>query len=105
MSRRVLFSISTPLGYQVSLDRNRWREIVHFKHPALKGHENVLRACLRNPEVVRASAKDPDVHLYYNTADRGYICVVVAPGETGERFVVPAYFTREIKKGDALWTR
>ena len=105
MSRRVLFSISTPLGYQVSLDRNRWREIVRFKHPALKGHENVLRECLRNPEVVRASAKDPDVHLYYNTADRGYICVVVAPGETGERFVVTAYFTREIKKGDALWTR
>jgi len=62
MSKRVLFSVKTPLGYRVSLTRDRWRQIVRFKHPALAGHEKDVRQCLHDPLVVRASAKDADVH-------------------------------------------
>ncbi len=105
MAGKRLFAVTTPLGYRVGLSRNRWREIVRFKHPALAGHESEVRACLEDPAVVRASAKDPDVHLYYREADTGYVCVVVAQSRDAARFVVTAYFTRAIKKGDVLWTR
>jgi hypothetical protein len=90
MPRKHLFAVTTPLGYRVALTRNRWREIVRFKHPALAGHENDVRDCLQAPEVIRASDKDPDVHLYYLSADRGYICVVVGGDEETGRFVVTA---------------
>ena len=105
MSRRKLFTVTTPLGYEVVLTRNRWREIVRFKHPAIKGREQEVRQCLQDPEVVRASVKDPEMHLYYRSWQRAHLCVVVGSGGSNERFVVTAYLTRDVKKGGELWKK
>jgi hypothetical protein len=104
-ARRPLFAVTPPLGHRVVLSRNRWREIVRFKHPALAGQEGEVRDCLRDPEVIRTSAKDPEIHLYYRSAETGYICVVVAGANPSERFVVTAYYTQAIKQGNTLWTK
>jgi hypothetical protein len=104
VAKRILFSVQTPLGYRVVLSRNRWREITRFKHPALVGHENDVRRCLKEPEAILASAKEADVHLYYSSQERGYICVIVGK-RTDDRFVITAYFTKEIKKGMELWRK
>jgi hypothetical protein len=104
MAPRVLFTVTSPLGYRVVLTRNRWREITRFKHPALAGHEQDVRAAVENPEAIRVSAKDERVHLYYRSSERGYLCAVVGGEEPGERFLITAYFTTEIKKGNELWT-
>jgi hypothetical protein len=102
--RRRLFTVQTPLGYRVFLERDRWRQIVGNKHPALAGREKEVRACLKSPTLVRESAKEADVHLYYAPAEEVHLCVVVAPaGE--ERFVVTAYFTKNLKTGTQLWTK
>lgn len=103
--KRRIFSERTPLGYRVILTRDRWREITRFKHPALAGCEMMVRDCVRDPEVVRASAKEPNVHLHYRAADELYICVVVGGDDEKARFVVTAYFTKSIKKGPDLWTK
>jgi hypothetical protein len=42
--------------------------------------------------------------MHYAPAENAHLCVVVAPAETGERFVVTAYYTTNIKKGKELWT-
>ncbi|HVA51421.1 MAG TPA: hypothetical protein VNH11_34080, partial [Pirellulales bacterium] len=96
---RLLFAERTPLGYRAALTRDRWREIIRFKHPALAGHEAAVRDCLRDPDLVRESAQDPDVHLFYRRTGRNYLCVVTAGQETADRFVVTAYFTKNIKQG------
>jgi hypothetical protein len=101
--RRRVFTVQTPLGYRVFLERDRWRQIVRNKHPALAGHEQKVRACLRSPTLVRESAKEPNVHLYYAPSDDVHLCVVVAPADVDEWFVVTAYFTTNIKKGKELW--
>jgi len=95
--------LQTPLWHRVFLTRDRWRQIIRFKHPALAGHESDVRACLATPSLVRESAKDPDVHLYYATAEHVYLCVVTLPAGEDERFVVTAYFTKNIKPGNELW--
>jgi hypothetical protein len=59
-TRRV-FTERTPLGHRVILTRNRWPEIGRFKHPALAGCEHEVRECVRDPDVIRASATDEDV--------------------------------------------
>ncbi len=105
MAKRQVFVESTPLGHRVVLTRDRWREIVRFKHPALDGHEVDVQDCLRDPEIIRESAKDSDVHLYYRSTAEGYVCIVVAGDDPHERFVVTAYFTKKPKKGHDLWTR
>jgi hypothetical protein len=103
MAKRRLFSVNTPLGYRVGLSRDRWRQIVRYKHPALAGHEADVKECLQSPSLVRASALDADVHLYYQAARTKYLCVVVAPAGDREKFVVTAYFTKNVKQGDQLW--
>jgi hypothetical protein len=105
MPRRVLFAVDTPLGYRVVLPRNRWREIVRFKHPALDGKQELVRRCLREPDTIRASSKDSEIHLFYRFAERGHLCVVVAGDDPKERFVVTAYLTEHIKRGEELWTK
>ena len=101
--RRVVLE-STPLGYRVLLTRDRWREIVRFKHPIMAGREAAVRDCIRDPDLIRASAKDPDVHLFYRVAGAETVCVVVG-GEPVSRFVVTAYLARTPKKGNNLWTK
>jgi hypothetical protein len=104
MAPRLIFTVETPLGYRVSLSRDRWRQIIRYKHPALAGQEQAVRACLQFPALVRESAKDPDVHLYYVPSKEVHLCVVVAPRDNEARFVVTAYFTKNIKKGNEIWT-
>lgn len=105
MPKRRIFVQKTPLGYRVILTRDRWRQIVRFKHPAMAGHEADIGECLRDPEHVRESSKDASVHLYYRRARTGYLCVAVALGDGDDRFVVTAYFTTNIKAGRVLWTK
>lgn len=105
MAKRHLFAEQTPLGYRVVLTRDRWREIVRFKHPSLAGREAAVQECVRDPELVRTSLKDPDVHLFYRRARRAFLCVVAARSDADDRFVITAYFTRNIKKGTDLWTK
>jgi hypothetical protein len=104
MARKNIFAVDSPLGHQVVLTRNRWRQIVRFKHPILAGRESEVRDCILDPEVIRASAKDATVHLYYRQSTTNYLCVVVG-GEEESRFVVTAYFTQTVKKGQVVWTK
>jgi hypothetical protein len=105
MAKRKFIDVATPLGYRVILTRDRWREIVRFKHPAVARYEREVRKCLEQPEVIRASAKDPDVHVYYLRTGRRYLCAVVAPQDESNRFVVTIYLTKRIKAGDELWRK
>jgi hypothetical protein len=103
--KRRVFAERTPLGHRVILTRDRWREIVRYKHPAMAGHEADVQDCVRDPAVIRSSAKDADVHLYHRASEQGYTCVVVGGDDSEERFVITAYFTDSLKEGQDLWTK
>ncbi len=106
MAQRFVFRVSSLLGYSVVLTRNHWREIVRFKHPAITAFESETRQCIEEPYLIRSSAKDPDVHLYYLQLElEKHVCVVVAPSDADEYFVVTAYLTNRIKQGDELWKK
>ena len=55
--KRRVFLEPTPLGYRILLTRDRWREIVRFKHPVMAGREASIAECVRDPDSIRASAK------------------------------------------------
>ena len=104
MAKRRIFTVETPLGNRVFLTRDRWRQIIRHKHPALAGKESDVRKCLTSPSVIRESTKETDTHMYYLGFEDTFLCVVVAPSDDEEHFVVTAYFTKNIKKGTELWT-
>ncbi len=61
----------------------------------------------QEPERVVQSISDPEVRLYYRFYFRTviggkFLCVVVKMGEAGA-FVLTAYLTDRIKKGERLW--
>lgn len=101
--KRRLFTVTTPLGYPVFLERDRWRQIVRRKHPAVAGREKDVRTCLASPVLIKESATDEEVHMYYASGKDAYLCVVVAPADQGEYFVVTVYLTANVKKGKELW--
>lgn len=100
---RQIFTVMSPLGYQVALSRDRWREILRFKDPALKGHEDEVQKCLEQPEFVCESAKDPEVHLYYKHTTSGLLCVIVGRDGSNMGVAITAYFTDKRKKGREIW--
>lgn len=105
MAKRGIFEVVTPLGDCVILTRDRWREILRYKHPALAGHEGALEEFLRDPDIIRASVKDKSVHMYYRIASRGHLCAVVGGEDPAQRFIITAYFTTNVKAGTEPWKR
>jgi hypothetical protein len=105
MAKRTIFSVTTPLGEHVVVTRDRWREIVRYKHPALAGHEDDVCDCLRDPDRVCASRQDEAVRLYYRPVADRYVCAVTGGEDPTHRILITAYFTTKIKKGTELWKK
>lgn len=63
---------------------------------------------LLNPDVIIRSRTDPDVELFYKyyevtPVDEKYLCIVVKV--VHEPFIITAYFTDTIKRGEILWEK
>jgi len=96
------FEVMTPLGIIVRTTSEYWARIVTFKHPVMRGKEDLVKAALRNPVEIRRSRQDFTVHLYY-TPDGPYHICVVAKHLNDEGFIITAYRTDTIKEGDHIW--
>lgn len=84
--------------------------LAHIKeHPEMFVHADKINETLINPDAVVKSRSDDEVNLYYkhylglSIGDK-YLCVVVK-FKQDDAFVITAYFTDSIKKGDVLWKK
>ena len=78
-----------------------------LEHPEMAEMEAAIEETLLEPERVVQSISDPEVHLYYRFYFRTvvggkFLCVVVKMSDAGA-FVLTAYLTDRIKKGERLW--
>ena len=94
-------------GRRVRLSAERRAHILG--HPEMTGMIGGVTETLRSPEWVVRSSSDERVRLYYRTyfgtavGDK-YLCVVVKL-DARDAFVVTAYLTDAVKKGERLWPR
>ncbi len=99
------FEVATPLGFSVSVTRERWSLIFSVKHPVMGGREADVQAALRSPDEVRRSRRDQSILLFYKVERPGrWTCVVVRRVED-EGFLVTAYPTDAVKEGESVWNR
>jgi hypothetical protein len=75
----------------------------------MTGMRSAVEDTLRLPEVVVQSLGDARARLYYRyhqqtIVSSKYLCVVVVQ-TPDDAFVVTAYVTDQIKKGDVLWRK
>lgn len=75
----------------------------------MRGQLDKIDATLLEPDVVVQSQSDASIrlfHRFYRLLSIGdkFVCVVVKYQED-RAFVVTAYFTDRVKRGEVLWTR
>jgi|JI91814CRNA_FD_contig_61_1941719_length_788_multi_2_in_0_out_0_2 hypothetical protein len=98
------FEILTPVKVKVRTTPSYWAKIVTLKHSIMAGQEDVVKQVLQEPMEVRRSLSDPEVYLYYKSDPPYFVCVV-ARHLNGEGFIITAYRTDKIKRGEIVWTR
>ncbi len=94
-------------GRVIRLTNEREKHI--SEHPEMRPMIQAIEETLTNPERVIQSMSDPEAHLYYRfyigtqVGDK-YLCVIVKVREA-DAFILTAYLTDTIKKGDIVWPR
>jgi len=80
-----------------------------LEHPEMQEQENRLAETLLEPDTVIQSQSDNTVrlfHRFYRELAIGdkYLCVVVKYAK-GDVFIITAYFTDKVKRGEVLWKK
>ncbi|HEX67935.1 MAG TPA: hypothetical protein ENG13_02590 [bacterium] len=73
------------------------------------GQIDKIKETLLNPDKVVRSKTDPEVELFYRyyqstPVTKKYLCVVVKVSWE-EAFIITAFFTDKIKRGEVLWEK
>jgi hypothetical protein len=92
-------------GRNIRLTDERREHIL--KHPEMQGMETAIADTLAKPEIVVRSLSDRAswlYHRYYRATPVGdkWLCVVVKI-EVRDPFVITAYLTDKVKRGDVIW--
>jgi len=84
-------------------------EHIELDHPEMSGQIDKIAETLQNPEIVIRSRSDSEVELFYRyysetpVGDK-YMCVIVK-GRGEDLFIITAYFTDTMKRGETLWQK
>jgi hypothetical protein len=94
-------------GNAVRLTDERIAHIL--EHAEMVGQRDKVEETVREPDVVVRSQRDPDVHLYHKhypttPVTEKDLLVAIKVTQT-EAFVLTAFFTDTIKKGERIWER
>lgn len=98
------FEVISKLDRRIRISEEYWHVITTVKHQILEGEEKEVKRVLADPIEIRGSRTDPDVYLYYAHYKDRYLCVV-ARHLNGDGFVITAYSTDRMKRGDPIWRR
>ena len=101
----ILFNVDTPVGFRVRTTRRYWDFLSTTKRAVMAGRENDVMEALGEPDEVRRSRSDPDAFLFYRAERPGRWLCVVAKRLDGGGFVITAYPTDAIKRGELVWRK
>ena len=80
-----------------------------MEHPEMEGQLDRIKETVVDPNEVRQSTNDPSVSLFYKLyketpVTEKYLLVVIKTVNK-EGFIVTAFFTDRMKKGNVVWKR
>lgn len=105
MVKGIRFQIQTPLGITVRTTEEYWEKITTIKHPSMKRFESKVTQVLEDPDQVRRSTQDANVHLYYKSIGKISLCIVVDCITEKEGYIITAYPTDRIKEGEQIYEK
>lgn len=85
------------------------QEHIETEHPEMSDQIDKIKRTLLKPDIVVKSRTDPEVELFFKHYDstpvtKKYMCVTVKV-KKNDLFIITAYFTDTIKRGDILWKK
>ena len=94
---------------QIRLTNERL-EHIEGDHPEMFGQFDKIGQTLQNPDIIIKSRTYLYVELFYKHYDvtpvnEKYLCIVVKTMDDEDIFIITAYFTDTIKKGEVLWQK
>ena len=98
----MLFEVESKLKKKIRVSKEHWKHISEIKHPEVSGLEDEIKLALISPIEIKRSNSDRNVYLYYSKYKSNFLCVVTRH-LNGHGFVITAYITSKIKKGNILW--
>jgi len=86
---------------------SEWQEHIESDHPEMLDQTGKIQGTLANPDLIVRSRTDLDVELFYRSYEttpvtKKHLCVVVKV-LADDLFIITAYFTNTIKRGEILW--
>ena len=102
--KKFYLQATSPLGQKIHTTKSYWDYISNRKHPEVKSGEKLAIVTIEEPAIIKQSLQDPKIFAYYRQIKEKYFCVVVRH-EDGEGFMITAYITRKIIKGELVWPR
>lgn len=85
------------------------REHIENSHPEMDNQLDKIEVTLLVPDIIVQSKTDPDVEMFYRhykttPVTEKFLCVVVKIA-VSDFFIITAYFTDTVKKGETLWKK
>ena len=107
MPSLVVLEVHSKLEKVIRLDDYRWRHVL--AHPEMDSQLSKVEETLVDPDEVRESVRSSSVWLFYKlyiktSISRKYL-LVAAQVLDGEGFIVTAFFTDKVKRGDLIWKK
>lgn len=92
---------------EIRLTQERWEHILD--HPEMDGQRERLSDVLQEPDIIVATPKDATVHAFHRWYDETPVtqkyAVVVVKWLVDDAFILTAYFTSRVRKGDIVWQK
>ena len=101
----MIFRITTKLDKSVTLDERRYEHIL--EHGEMKNQIERIKETLKEPDEIRESIYDESVWLFYRFYPRSPVTkkymLVVVKVLNSKGFIITAFYTDKIKKGELIW--
>ena len=102
-----MLKVRSKLEKVIRLDEDRWRHVLG--HPEMENQRSKVKETLVDPDEIRESVRSSSIWLFYKLytgtpVSKKYLLVAVQV-LNGEGFIVTAFFTDKVKKGDLIWKK
>jgi len=103
----VVLEVRSKLNKVIRLDEDRWKHVL--EHPEMKNQSSQIEKTLVKPDEIRESKRSSSIWLFYkhyanSPVSEKYLLVTVKI-LNGEGFIVTAFFTDKVKKGELIWKK
>lgn len=93
---------------RIRLTDERW-EHIEFDHPEMSDQLEKISETILSPDCIIMSRTDNEVELFYryyhSTPVKDKFMCVVLKVTANDLFIITAYFTDTVKRGEVLWEK